>query len=279
VKEEKEEKEQAKGAAHQGGRRRRKEAKRAEEVKKEEVEEKETKKKEARKEEKAAKKDQRVSRSAVDGAPRRTEEEPRPDASNSGTQQPATRATGLSRDLACVLKHPWLPTGVLHCPGHLSCALCGCIKQQIPVATDELNAVWEGEEGGEDGEGGCEEVARGGEERGRWRRGPRRRRRRRGRMARRRRWLEADEKREAAKKEEAHEGNRRSARSQKLCRLSALKSTFPATMQRKSRESGGGAGRPVRSDRTPIPTPHACPHAPCPEIAKILKKTRPITTV
>jgi hypothetical protein len=53
-----------------------------------------------------------------------------------------------------------------------------------------------------------------------------------------------------------------------LCRLSALKSTFPATIQHKSRESGGGAGRPVRSDRTPAPAPHACPHAPCPEIAK-----------
>jgi hypothetical protein len=62
-----------------------------------------------------------------------------------------------------------------------------------------------------------------------------------------------------------------------LCRLSALKSNFPATMQRESRESGGGAGRPIGAAPTPIPAPHACPHAPCPEIAKILKKTRPIT--
>jgi hypothetical protein len=50
-----------------------------------------------------------------------------------------------------------------------------------------------------------------------------------------------------------------------LCRLSALKPTFPATMQSKSRESGGGAGRPVRRRRagrpsprsTPVPTPPA----------------------
>jgi hypothetical protein len=38
------------------------------------------------------------------------------------SQRPATRAIGVSRALACVLKHPWLPTGVLHCPGHPSCA-------------------------------------------------------------------------------------------------------------------------------------------------------------
>jgi hypothetical protein len=54
-----------------------------------------------------------------------------------------------------------------------------------------------------------------------------------------------------------------------LCRLGALKSTFPATMQGEPRESGGGAGRPVRAARTPNPARPACPHAPCPEIAKI----------
>ena len=48
-------------------------------------------------------------------------------------------------------------------------------------------------------------------------------------------------------------------------------------MQGELPETGGGAGRPVGSDPTPIPAPNACPHAPCPEIAKILKKTRLIT--
>jgi hypothetical protein len=56
----------------------------------------------------------------LEGAP--TTEEPRPDASNARSQRPATRAIGVTRALACVLKHPWLPTGVLHCPGHPSCA-------------------------------------------------------------------------------------------------------------------------------------------------------------
>jgi hypothetical protein len=60
--------------------------------------------------------------SVVEGAPSTEEEEPRPDASNARSQRPATRATGVSRALAYVLKHPWLPTGVLHCPGHPSCA-------------------------------------------------------------------------------------------------------------------------------------------------------------
>jgi hypothetical protein len=60
-----------------------------------------------------------ISGSVVEGAPT---EEPRPDASNAGSQRPATRATGVPRALACVLKHPWLPTGALHCPGHPSCA-------------------------------------------------------------------------------------------------------------------------------------------------------------
>jgi hypothetical protein len=64
--------------------------------------------------------DQRISGSAVDGAPT---EEPRPDASNARSQRPATRAIGVCLVLFCLcVKHPWLPTGVLHCPGHPSCA-------------------------------------------------------------------------------------------------------------------------------------------------------------
>jgi hypothetical protein len=57
-----------------------------------------------------------------------------------------------------------------------------------------------------------------------------------------------------------------------LCRLGALKSTFPAMVQSESRESGVVPGRFVRWHRTPIPTPHACPHAPCPAHSKNLKK-------
>jgi hypothetical protein len=34
-------------------------------------------------------------------------------------------------------------------------------------------------------------------------------------------------------------------RKQRLCRLGALKSTFPATMQSELPETGGGAGRPA----------------------------------
>jgi hypothetical protein len=41
----------------------------------------------------------------MDGAP--TPEEPRPDTSNARSQRPATRAIGVSRALACVLKRPW----------------------------------------------------------------------------------------------------------------------------------------------------------------------------
>jgi hypothetical protein len=41
-----------------------------------------------------------ISGSVVEGAPT---EEPRPDASNARRQRPATRATGVSRDFACVL--------------------------------------------------------------------------------------------------------------------------------------------------------------------------------
>jgi hypothetical protein len=41
----------------------------------------------------------------------------------------------------------------------------------------------------------------------------------------------------------------------------------------RARESGGGAGRPVGWHPTPIPAPHACPHAPLPAPrGKILKK-------
>jgi hypothetical protein len=63
--------------------------------------------------------DQWISGSVVEGAPT---EEPRPDASNARSQRPATRAIGVSRALACVLKHLWSPTGVLHSPRHPSCA-------------------------------------------------------------------------------------------------------------------------------------------------------------
>jgi hypothetical protein len=44
--------------------------------------------------------DQWISGSVVEGAPT---EEPRPDANNARSQQPATRAIGVSRALACVL--------------------------------------------------------------------------------------------------------------------------------------------------------------------------------
>jgi hypothetical protein len=59
-----------------------------------------------------------------------------------------------------------------------------------------------------------------------------------------------------------------------LCRLSALKPTFPAAMESELPGTGGGTGLPVRWDRTPIPAPRACPGGPFPEISKILKKTR-----
>jgi hypothetical protein len=52
------------------------------------------------KEEVAAVSTQWISESVVGGAPT---EEPRPDASNARRQRPATRATGASRALACVL--------------------------------------------------------------------------------------------------------------------------------------------------------------------------------
>jgi hypothetical protein len=37
----------------------------------------------------------------------------------------------------CV-KHPWLPSGVLHCPGHRPSILCGCIN----FPGKQVNAVW-----------------------------------------------------------------------------------------------------------------------------------------
>jgi hypothetical protein len=53
----------------------------------------------------------------LEGAPT---EEPRPDARNARSQRPATRATGVSRDFACVLINTrgCPQTGALHCPGH-----------------------------------------------------------------------------------------------------------------------------------------------------------------
>jgi hypothetical protein len=63
--------------------------------------------------------DQRFSGSAVDGAPT---EEPRPDASNARRQRPATKGNWRVPCSCMCVKHPWLPTGVLHCPGHPSCA-------------------------------------------------------------------------------------------------------------------------------------------------------------
>jgi hypothetical protein len=64
--------------------------------------------------------DQWISGSVVEGAPT---EEPRPDASNARRQRPATRATGVSRDFACVLNTRGFPQ--VFCtarPGHPSCA-------------------------------------------------------------------------------------------------------------------------------------------------------------
>jgi hypothetical protein len=71
----------------------------------------------------------------LEGAP--TTEEPRPDASNAGRQRPATRAIGVSRALACVLKHPWLSTGVCFTLPRSS-ILCGCIN----FPDKQVNAVW-----------------------------------------------------------------------------------------------------------------------------------------
>jgi hypothetical protein len=60
-----------------------------------------------------------VGRSVVEGAPT---EEPRPDASNARSQQPAPEGNWCVSCSCLCVKHPWLPTGVLHCPGHPSCA-------------------------------------------------------------------------------------------------------------------------------------------------------------
>jgi hypothetical protein len=53
-----------------------------------------------------------------------------------------------------------------------------------------------------------------------------------------------------------------------ICRLGALKSTFPAVVQSELPETGSGAGRPVRRRRTPIPAPIACPGGPLPRNSK-----------
>jgi hypothetical protein len=62
-----------------------------------------------------------ISGSVVEGAPT---EEPRRDASNKQREETTTRHKGNWRvPCFCLcVKHPWLPTGVLHCPGHPSCA-------------------------------------------------------------------------------------------------------------------------------------------------------------
>jgi hypothetical protein len=60
-----------------------------------------------------------VSGSVVEGPPT---EEPRPDASNARSQQPAPEGNWCASCSCLCVKHPWLHTGVLHCPGHPSCA-------------------------------------------------------------------------------------------------------------------------------------------------------------
>jgi hypothetical protein len=65
--------------------------------------------------------DQRISGSAVDGAPT---EEPRPDASNARSHNnPPQRAIGVSRALACYVRTPVVAHRRFNtCPGHPSCA-------------------------------------------------------------------------------------------------------------------------------------------------------------
>ena len=68
------------------------------------------------------------------------------------------------------------------------------------------------------------------------------------------------------------------------CDLSAWRSSigFPSDGARRverKRDRGGAACLACRWHRTPIPTPHACPHAPCPVHSKILKEIRPVITV
>jgi hypothetical protein len=79
-----------------------------------------------------------ISGSVVEGAPT---EEPRPDASNARSQRPATRATGVSRALACVLKHPWLPTG-----GRFTLPRSYILPVRVHRCPDvpgrQVNAVW-----------------------------------------------------------------------------------------------------------------------------------------
>jgi hypothetical protein len=55
--------------------------------------------------------DQWSSGSVVEGAPT---EEPRPDASNARSQQPAPEGNWCVSCSCLCVKHPWLPTGVLH---------------------------------------------------------------------------------------------------------------------------------------------------------------------
>jgi hypothetical protein len=53
--------------------------------------------------------------------PRRSRDQTQATRGDSDRPQ-ATRAIGASRALCLCVKHPWFPTGVLHCPGHPSCA-------------------------------------------------------------------------------------------------------------------------------------------------------------
>jgi hypothetical protein len=74
--------------------------------------------------------DQWISGPVVEGA--------RPDASNARSQRPATRATGVSRTLACVLKHPWWVLAHRCFTLPRSSILCGCIN----IPGRQVNAVW-----------------------------------------------------------------------------------------------------------------------------------------
>jgi hypothetical protein len=49
-----------------------------------------------------------------------------------------TSGTGPKTCFCLCVKHPWLPTGVLHCPGHPSSILCGCIN----FTGKQVNAAW-----------------------------------------------------------------------------------------------------------------------------------------
>jgi hypothetical protein len=80
---------------------------------------------------------QRISGSAVAGAPT---EEPRSDASNARSQRPATatRATGVSRALACVLSAETPVVAHRRFTLPRSSILCGCIN----IPGRQANAVW-----------------------------------------------------------------------------------------------------------------------------------------